>query len=304
MIKKIYVSNSKDLNYFIRLMESTPADTPDHSAEKWNKRADMWEKEYMHKRKGEERVRNAVSFLEQRGLLTKETCIADIGCGSGRFAAAFAPKVKSVLGIDISEKMVHYGTEYIKSKDITNTRFCICDFQTLDIEKAGLKNAFDIVFSSLTPAIHGLNGLIKSMEMSRRWCLHITHISSQNHLRDKISEEVFGKKVRPGYTGIWFYSLFNVLYLMGYNPEVSYENRHKEISLIPDREYAEFMAEHISYNGQTNAGDTEKILRWLKAHADEKGFIKEVTEACYGRILWNINDKTERPDYRAIEEGV
>ena len=300
----ILVPNSKDLAYFIRLMESRPSDAPDHSAKKWDKRAELWEKEYMNNRKGDQRILSALNFLEQRGLLTEETDMADIGCGPGRFAAAFAPKVKSVVGLDISEKMVYYGTEYIKSKGINNAKLCVCDFQTLDIDKAGFKNAFDIVFSSMTPAIHGLNGLMKSMEMSRAWCLHITHLSGKNSLQDRISEEVFGKKAAVKWTGLWFYALFNTLYLMGYNPEISYETQCKEISLIPDGNYAEFITEQLSYDGEPTAENREKVLKWLKANADENGFIKEVTESRYGRILWNINDKTERPDYRTMEEGV
>lgn len=76
--------------------------------------------------------------------------IVDIGCGPGRFAAAFAKRVHNVVGLDISEKMVEHGMEHIQNEGLTNAVLHTCDFQTMDIEKEGYKGAFDLVFSSMT----------------------------------------------------------------------------------------------------------------------------------------------------------
>lgn len=295
--------NARDLAYFINLQESRPTEESEYAVKKWDKRADMWEKERINNRKGEERIISAVNYLEQRGILTPDSTMVDIGCGPGRFAAAFAPKVKNVLGLDISEKMIAYGKEHIKVTGITNVSLRACDFKALDIDKEGYRDAFDIVFSSMTPAIHSIDGLMKSMEMSRGWCCNITHLSGYNYLRTRIAEEVFGKKPSSGWTGLWFYSLFNVLFLMGYNPETSYYTLNKEIFTEPDREYAEFIAEHMLSAEENTSGNISKIHNWLKDHANADGMIKEVTSSCYGRILWNINDKTKRPDYRALGKG-
>ena len=42
------------------------------------------------KEKGDERVISAINYLDSKGLLEKNYDVADIGCGPGRFAAAFA----------------------------------------------------------------------------------------------------------------------------------------------------------------------------------------------------------------------
>lgn len=298
------LSNAAALSHFISMQESRPAHGPDHSAQTWNKRAEFWKKERENNRKGDERVDSAVRFLEQRGILSKEYDIVDIGCGPGRFAGAFAKRARSVVGLDLSEKMVSHGMEYIQSLGLSNARLCTCDFQTLDIEKEGYKNAFDLVFSSMTPAIHGMNGLMKSMEMSRGYCCNITHIYGHNRLRNKIMKEVFGKETTPQWSGKWFYSLFNVLFLMGYYPETSYETRHQELWVQPNGEYVEAAMEHMLPEEECTKENAAKILSWLKSHANTEGVLKEATDSCYGRILWDVRNKTERPDYGAMEQEV
>lgn len=295
--------NLEDLDYFAGMQESRLPDTPDHSARKWDQRAEFWKKERLNRRKGDERVRCAVQLLEQKGILNTECDIVDIGCGPGRFAAEFAKKAHSVLGLDISEKMVTHGMEYIREERIENAVLKVCDFQNIDIEKEGWKEAFDLVFSSMTPAIHGMDGIIKCMEMSRAWCCNATHLSGHNHLRARIMKEVFGGNLPRQWSGRWFYSLFNVLFLMGYDPETSYQTRRQEVRVTPDRDYAAFIMEHMLPEKERTGENADKILAWMEANADKDGCLTEVTETSYGTILWDIREKTQRPDYRMTEQG-
>lgn len=297
------LSNQEDLAYFISLQESRPTDAPDHSAKMWDRRAEQWQKERINKRKGDARVVSALTYLEQRGLLQENYDIVDIGCGPGRFAAEFAKRVHSVVGLDISQKMVEHGMEHIRSEGLQNAVLRTCDFQSLDIEKEGYKGAFDLVFSSMTPAIHGMNGLMKSMEMSRAWCCHITQVSGRNHLKEQLMREVFGKNTASQWTGRWFYSLFNVLFLMGYDPETSYETRHQEVWTEPDEEYVVFLLTHMLPEEALTRENVARVSDWLSARRNEEGLIQEVSDTTYGRILWGVRRKTERPDYRSMKQG-
>ena len=152
------------LDYFISLQESQSADMNEQSVEMWNRRAEFWENARKKNQKGNERVVSAINYLEQKGLLDKNYDVADIGCGPGRFVAAFARHVHKVVGLDISDKMISHGMEHIQKEGLSNACLYVCDFQKLDIEKAGYKHAFDLVFSSMTPALHGMNGLMKSID--------------------------------------------------------------------------------------------------------------------------------------------
>lgn len=102
------------LDYFISLQESEPAELPERAIERWNKRADFWEDARKKKEKGDERVISAINYLDSKGLLEKNYDVADIGCGPGRFAAAFAKYVHKVVGLDISDKWLN--TEWNISK--------------------------------------------------------------------------------------------------------------------------------------------------------------------------------------------
>ena len=292
------------LDYFISLQESQPADMPDHSVKMWNKRADFWENARKKKQKGDERVDRAINYLASKGLLDKNYDVVDIGCGPGRFAAAFARHVHNVVGLDISDKMVEHGMNHIHNEGLENAILHACDFQTLDIEKEGYQHAFDLVFSSMTPAIHGMNGLMKSIEMSRAWCCNITHLDGRNLLREQIMQEVFGRQLEPQWNGRWFFSLFNVLYLLGYNPETSYEKHSRETWVTPDELYVDFLMEHMLPSEEHTQENASKISNWIQSHLNENGQIKEITHTAYGTILWDVREKAMRPDYGTITKGI
>lgn len=292
------------LDYFISLQESQPADLPDHSVKMWNKRADFWENARKKNQKGDERVDSAIRYLDSKSLLDKNFDIVDIGCGPGRFAAAFAKHVHKVVGLDISDKMVEHGMNHIHNEGIDNASLYACDFRTLDIKKEGYQHAFDLVFSSMTPAIHGMNGLMKSMEMSRAWCCNITHLDGRNLLREQIMQEVFGKRLEPQWNGRWFFSLFNVLFLLGYDPETSYEKHSRETWVTPDELYIDFLMEHMLPSEEHTQENAAKISNWVNTHLNENGQIKEVTYTSYATVLWAVREKTVRPDYGTMMKGI
>ena len=292
------------LDYFISLQESQPADLPDHSVKMWNKRADFWENARKKNQKGDERVDSAIRYLDSKGLLDKNYDIVDIGCGPGRFAAAFAKHVHKVVGLDISDKMVEHGMNHIHNEGLDNASLYACDFQTLDIKKVGYQYAFDLVFSSMTPAIHGMNGLMKSMEMSRAWCCNITHLDGRNLLREQIMQEVFGKRLEPQWNGRWFFSLFNVLFLLGYDPETSYEKHSRETWVTPDELYIDFLMEHMLPSEEHTQENAAKISNWVNTHLNKDGQIKEVTHTAYATVLWDVREKNVRPDYGTMMKGI
>lgn len=297
-------STLKDLDYFISLQDTYSSDFPNFSPQKWDQRAEFWRNERQQKRKGDERVNSAVSYLEARGLLQKQFDVVDIGCGPGRFAAAFAKRVHQVVGLDFSEKMIAYGREYLEQEHFTNAVLRTCDFQTLDIDKEGYRKAFDLVFSSMTPALHGMDSLKKSMEMSRGWCCHITHLSRRNYLREQIFQEVFGRQPCFQETGRRFYALFNILFLSGYNPETSYETRHQENWIYPDEEYVNYLMFHMLPQEEITKANGEKIQNWLQAHVNQDGKILEVSDTTLGRLLWDVRNPATRSGSAALVNPV
>ena len=280
-----------DLAYFAAMQESQPKDRPDHSAKKWDQRAEAWEKERREKQKGEARVRSAVAYLEEQGLLQPDFHVADVGCGPGRFAVAFARRVRWVTGFDLSPRMIHYGLEYARREGVANLTLQALDFQTLEVEAAGLRRAFDLVFSSLTPAVHGQAGLEKMMDMSRAYCCNITHLYHRNSICRQLQEEVFGIPPVSPWGGRWFYSLFNLLLLRGYLPQTSYDRQLEARRFVPSQDYAAMLLERVLPPAERTEKNQARIFAWLQEHTDGEGMLTETSEACYGRILWDVRDR-------------
>ncbi len=295
-------TNRKDLHYFLSLQAHSFPDGPAYTAERWDQRADFWEQERRKHQKNDERAEDALKFLMHRGILTRDSVVADIGCGPGRFAAAFAREVRSVVGFDLSEKMVTYGNAYLQSLGIQNAQLHCRDFNCLDIQKEGCEKSFDLVFASMTPVLHSPAGLEKAMAMSRGWCMSISHIRRENLLRHQILREVFGYGTRKRGEGRNFYALFNILFLLGYEPETSFFSRQKITRAAPDEEYAAHILEHELPQKDHTPENVRKIRNWLRDHVEEDGLLTEVSDGVYGRILWDVRRCRERPDYRSLLE--
>lgn len=295
--------NQRDLDHFRALAADRSPEAADYSRARWDRRAEDWERKRLREPGDSWRVEQAVTFLRSRGLLEPGMDVADVGCGPGRFAAAFAPFVRQVTGFDLSERMVAYGVEQARREGADNVSFRVCDFQTLDVEREGLAGAFDLVFSSLTPAVRSLEGLEKVTAMSRAFCCHITHLSGEEPLLRRAMEEALGRSPRPRWNGRWFYALFNLLFLLGYDPEVSCDRRVRERYLPADRDQAALLLEQLLPPEERGEKETEALYRWLQENAGEDGTVLQRSETCYGRVVWDVRRRTKRPEYGGAWEG-
>ncbi len=64
-----------------------------------------------------------LAWLNSERLLASDADVLDLGCGIGRVAAALAPRVRSVLGIDVSAGMVAEARQ--RHPGIVNLRFAV-----------------------------------------------------------------------------------------------------------------------------------------------------------------------------------
>ena len=267
--------------------------------EAWNHRAGEWDRKYREENEREQheiRIRDTAAWLRDRGLLTAEQDVADVGCGPGRYVAEFARTARSVLGTDISAEMTGYGEAWCRELGLTNTSFQALDFRNADIRALGWEGKFDLAYSSITPALSGLKGLDNFIRMSRAWCFNASFVYSVNELHSAIMRELFDREPRRNKTSHshWFHELFNVLWLRGYYPECSYYKQQKELLLPADRATAERLTYFLLEEGEVTEENTRRILRFLEQQADGDGFVRESSDCWYGWLLWDVRDRHER----------
>lgn len=292
--------NEKLYTYYRGIWEKRKMNGHNPSQEAWDGRAQDWEKE-LKKTPGffdglDKRVNATASWLRSRGLLDSGTCVADIGCGPGRFAAEFARTAKEVTCLDISEKMLEMGKEHVKACGCENVNFLREDFSSFDVVKAGWEGKFDLVFASLTPAVGTVEDLEKLMSISRGCCFNSSFVRWEDELEQRIGRDVFGmENVAPGRgRDDWFYAFFNILWLKGYYPETSYYCMGREASVSADEDQARYYAKCFSDNMTADERNVRRIYDYLRESADSDGKISFREEKWYGWILWDVRKSKMR----------
>jgi len=89
----------------------------------------------------EERILLLSTYLQVLGNI-KNKKVLDLGCGTGWITKIISKDAKSVLGIDISERMIDFAKINNKSSNL--------NYKLLDLVKLNEVEKFDIITSSLT----------------------------------------------------------------------------------------------------------------------------------------------------------
>lgn len=290
------MDTQQQLNYYEARFDAQYGDSEGSLQEMWDRRAGDWDAKYRRETEREQhesRIRDVTEYLLQRGVLRPDCEAVDLGCGPGRFVAAFARHARQVTGVDISPEMARYGEAYCREQGLDNTSFRALDFRRADVAALGWERKFDLAFASITPAINGLQGLDNFLRISRGWCFNASFVFSENRLHRRIMQELFDREPTRGgaaHTG-WFYELFNLLWLRGYYPESSYYRQSRELMLEANEKTARRLADFLLEAEEVTEDSTRRILRFLENCADEKGLVAECSETRYGWLLWNAADQ-------------
>ena len=288
---------------FKELWLQKPQNALHHTPESWNVRAEGWAKEItengIRKKRSEQRVFETAEYLKARKVLTADTDIIDIGCGLGRFVAEFAKTARHAVGTDISPRMLELGEEYAKSQGLSNVSYVPCDFKAADIRAMGWEKAFDVVFSSITPAVASPESLDKTEAMSRKYCFSSNFVFSRFDLAQRAYNAAFpGEKWCGARDGQGFYALFNLLWLRGRFPEVRYYKEEDTEKLPVSQDLVTEMFRKIredEFSGEAR----KKIYDFLLSEADEDGMVTFSSVVWYGWLLWRVDEQGPR-DYGEI----
>jgi SAM-dependent methyltransferase len=282
---------SSDLAYFTGLWEKRERGPISHTPELWDSRAEEWigglEGRGGGRHSMRDRVEAAALYLRNRGLLGGNAAVIDVGCGPGLFVTKFAETAGSVTGIDYSARFIEYAERYAAAQGVENVAFRRCDFTALDIDAEGLAGAFDLVFTSITPAASGRGCLDKLMRMSRGWCYNASFVYAEDDLAERVSLDVFGERFASRWNGRGFYALTNLLWLSGYYPETTYYDETRDELVTPGLSPATELASRC---GREGGDDARRVLQYL----EKAGEIRRRSRFRYGAILWDVTRRDRR----------
>lgn len=285
----------RDYEYFSSIWEYKSEKK--HSSQMWDERAADWKKELKKDNSFqynlEERVSEAAAYLRAHGLLGAGSQVVDIGCGLGRFVTEFAKTSGHVTGVDISEKMLELGKEYAAECGVDNVTFMKVDLNELDVDAFGWGKQFDLVFTSITPAIGTMKNLEKLNRISRGYCFNSSIVRWEDTLANQIAREAFRKEraAAPGSDGKRFYALLNLLWLQGYLPETHYHCQLQKEYVDLDEDLIRYYSKCVSEDMLSPEDNMIPVSEYLKKHVNSDGKILRTYERWYGWILWDVRKR-------------
>jgi len=285
-----------EIERYSALWQSKPPSGIKHSPTIWDERAQEWESGLRSNdaryARSERRINSIAAFLRSRGLLNSKEKIIDIGCGPGRFVATFAKTAEHVIGFDLSPRMAEFGARYASEMGLKNVSFESGDFKSLDIDEKHWRGQFDLVFSSITPAISSLAETEKMIALSRAYCFNCAYVYAFDPIEEELFRDLHQTKPPRRWDGRTFYAMLNLLWLRGYFPEVTYYKEFSEERILPDRSLAVRIAEKRLPDA--TEADLAKIQQYLAERAGSDGLLLYPTTRWYGLLLWDIRDQSIR----------
>ncbi len=251
----------------------------------WDRRAQSFN---AHKHGGESAEESARLVVETaaRCNLGQESRVLDIGCGPGRQALLLARRAGWVAGVDISGEMIGYARANAAKERAAGVEFMVLDWDEADLGKLGWEKSFDLVLASRTPAINSKAGLEKMIAASRGFCLLTSVARTRNAVRWAL-RPLLGRPEGSGPAGRDFYCAFNLLWLMGYCPEVRYfEHNWEDDSTLEDA----LLIHRKSFEkegGPLDAAQREALAAGLAGLA-VNGLVHEKVESVVAALFWRV----------------
>jgi ubiquinone/menaquinone biosynthesis C-methylase UbiE len=106
--------------------------------------------------------------------LTSEDSLLDVACGSGEFSLFAAPRIRSAVGVDISDRMIELARAHAFENNITNVTFLCHDVSDIPADD----NAFSMVVCK--SAFHHIHDYEKILGEMIRCCRNNGRISLQD----------------------------------------------------------------------------------------------------------------------------
>ncbi len=244
----------------------------------WDERAEEFNSKDIQKKESGDFL-SILEFMEMDQDKKFEN-VLDIGCGTGFYSIQFSEISEQVTAMDISQNMLAYAEKNSKAKHRNNIGFIKKSWSELQLEDLKWKEKFDLVFASMSPAINSYENLIKMINCGRKSYFLSGFIEKRYSLKDEISKIILNSH-NDNPHGSKIYSVFNILWSMGYYPKISYKDSNWEKCKAVDKFYEEAL---IYFGRIKNLTEEDKVF--IKNYIENKAVDGMVEEKITAKVAW------------------
>ncbi|RQD68843.1 MAG: class I SAM-dependent methyltransferase [Tindallia sp. MSAO_Bac2] len=253
----------------------------------WDNRA----KEFSQRsEKRHDKAERLIEKLQSKGAVTKDSRILDIGCGPGTHTVPLAKRSKEVYALDLSACMLRELERKANRLDIKNIKILKENWEEINLKNRGWNQHFDLVFASMSPAIHSWETLKKMMAASRGYCYLSAFIYRKDLIGDEIQNTVFEEEnpgpardtTKKNHHKIECVENILRLHAIDYEKEVSHRDWKMEMTL--EEAYMHYV-QKAGIKRQISNDERQKIREILLGKLDKEKIV-ECTEASVGEIIW------------------
>lgn len=236
----------------------------------------------------EDRVDMTLARLEKNGVMFENANVLDIGCGTGRYAAAFARRGARVTAVDISENMIERLRAETDRELLARITPLVADWKTLNNEVPGYTKAFDLVFANMTPAVMSPASFKKLMSASKHWCWFRGWAGPRNNpLHERLYRAVYAKEPQQ-FTGS-FICVWNLACALGYFPDCSFETIGWTEKKTVDA-HVEWYSLFFFRNGTLEKETIAPLLRASLSEIAVDGVVENTVSGHTGSMLWSVDN--------------
>jgi len=141
--------------------ENAAAMTPEGGKDFWNEKA----KTFPRYEAGEDNYEAGIlRTIREYGVDFRGRTVLDVGCGCGMYTIRLAMEASHVTAVDISEQMLEILRHDALENGLTNIRYVLSGWDAFEDD-----GRYDVVFCSMTPAIHDDATRRKLLRHARGW---------------------------------------------------------------------------------------------------------------------------------------